>query len=352
MNFKVKIKTLAALIFSILLLLPAAGLANSNFFIPNTGYAANDILTSQKLVGYDVFGSSLVGWDTVTDTLNIYAKSGGVTTALGAPTGYYTPDTDRWNSFVRLDPSETSAWVGFTTSEHAGDDRIYQVDFATSTWTQRATSACNFDMEFYGENAYISGLNSTDWDNPNSIWMLDTSGANAHDLIIQMYSNSAGFAFDSSGNAYYAGYNGENSELNRWSAANIASAIGSTNLTYADATLLATLEAGAYDTDVDDADNVLFNGNGDYSYTAIWDGTESDDANYDYIGFGDPTMTYWNWFGFIDSEGDVTAVDGGHVYQADAAFYGIAEVNAVPVPAAVWLIGSAMLCILGIRRKN
>ena len=354
MNLKVKIKALAALTFSILLLLPAAGMADSGFFSPNTGYAANDILTTQNFVGYDVFGSSVVGWDNVTDTLNIYAKSGGVTTALGAPTGYYTPDTDRWNSFVRLDPSGTSAWVGFTTSDHAGDDRIYQVDFATLTWTRKATMASNFEMEFYDGNAYVSGLNSTISSDPTSIWLLDRTGDDDHDKIVELRGNSAGLAFDGSGNAYYATYDGYGvaGEMFRWDAANIAGAIGAGNLAISDGTKLADIEQGAYDIDVDDAGNVLFNGNGKYSYTAVWDETEGSGYNYDYIGVGDPSGAGYNWFGFLDSEGDVTKAYDGHLYQTDSAPLGIADVNAVPVPAAVWLIGSAFLCILGIRQKN
>ena len=344
MNLKVKIKTLVVLFFSILLLLPATGMADSGFLTPNTGYAANDILTNQNFIGYDVFGSSVVGWDTVTSSLNVYNKSGGVTNSLGGtPTGY-----SGWNSFVRLDPSGNSAWVGFTVSSNT-DDRIYQVDFTTGTWDHKATMACNFDMEFYGGNGYVSGLNSTDWSDPNSIWLLDTTSANTHDLIIQMTGSSAGFAFDSLGNAYYAGYNGANSELNRWDASDILSAIGPTNLTYADATQLAALEAGAYDTDVDDADNVLFNGNGSYSYAAIWDGTEGDGYNYGYIGVGSEA---YPWFGFLDSEGDVTDANGGHLYLTDYSPLGIADVNAVPVPAAIWLLGSGLLALVGIRRRN
>lgn len=342
-----KTRFLLAVIFSMLLFFPAAGMADSAFFDPMTGYAANDIQTGVSLGGYDTFGSSVVGWGN--DSLNVYDKTGGVTKALGTPTGY----SGYWNSFVRLDPLKTSAWVGFTMGGNT-DDRIYKVDFATSTWTHKATMACNFDMEFYDGNPFVSGQNSTNWDDPNSIWLLDTTGANNHDKIVEIRGNATGLAFDGSGNAYNATYDGYGApgELFRWDATSVAGAIGTGHLAIADGTKLSDIELSAYDTDVDDAGNVLFNGNGSYVYTAIWDGTEGDGYNYDYIGVGDSSGAGWNWFTFIDSEGNVTEVDGGALYQTDSAAYGIAEVNAVPIPAAVWLLGSGLLGLIGIRRRR
>ncbi|WDP90897.1 MAG: VPLPA-CTERM sorting domain-containing protein [Desulfobacter sp.] len=332
--------TMAITSFLVIMGLAVTAGASSAFFDTSAAtagtYVANDIISNQYFGGYDVSGATVYGW--ANNTLKIMNKNNGaVISDLGTPDNY-----TGYNSFVRLDPTGTSSWVGFTVEGNV-DDRIYQVDHATGTWTQMATMAGNFDMDFSNGNAYVSGLNSTDWSDPTSIWRLDTSGADNHDKIVEMSGNSAGLAFDAAGNAYYASYDGGG--LYRWAAADIAGAAGAGNLNYTDGTKLTDLELGAYDVDVDDAGNVIFNGNGGYSFTAVWNGTEGDGTNYDYIGIGPGS----HWFSFIDSEGDVTK--DGSLYQADFYNNGIAEAKPVPVPAAVWLLGTGLAALAGIRRK-
>jgi len=171
---------------------------------------ATDILTGAGyFVGFDVSGDSVVGW--ASGSLKQFDKSSGAVLAdLGAPSGY-----SGYNSFVRMDPSGNSAWAAFTVYDGTNDDRIYQVDISTGTWTHEATLACNFDLEFSGGNAYVSGLNSGNWSDPTCIWQLDTSGADNHDKIVEMSGNSAGLAFDASGNAYYAS---NDALLYRWAS--------------------------------------------------------------------------------------------------------------------------------------
>lgn len=305
--------------------------AESAIFAPESGYEANDILTSECFSGYDVDGNNVVGWvdDWVNDihSLKMCNKRGTETTDLGGPGDY----SYGWNNFVKLDPSGDSAWVGFSVFGNT-DDRIYQVDFATGTWTYRATMAGNFELEFSGGNPYVSGLNSTSWSDPSSIWLLDVSGNDNHDLIASIGGYSAGFAFDSSGNLYYA-TNGLSGNVLIWyTAGQIANAVETGGLSFSEAAKLSDINGGAYDSDVDDADNVLFSANGICSYTAIWDGTVGSGTNYDVIGTGNGQ--WGNWFCFVDSQGDVTT--GGSLYQSDYYFNGIAEVS-VPESALLML---------------
>lgn len=305
----------------------------SAIFAPVSGYEANDILGSEYFSGYDVDGNNVVGWvdDWVNDihSLKMCNKAGTQTTDLGGPGDY----SYGWNNFVKLDPSGDSAWAGFSVFGNT-DDRIYQVDLATGTWSYRATMAGNFELEFFGGEPYVSGLNSTNWSDPSSIWLLDVSGNNNHELIASIGGYSAGFAFDSSGNLYYATNGLSDNVLIRYTATQIADAVETGGLGFSDAALLSDIDGGAYDTDVDDADNVLFSANGTYSYTAIWDGAAGSGTNYELIGTGNGQ--WGNWFCFVDSQGDVST--GGSLYQSDYFFNGIAEIC---VPESALLMWSA-----------
>jgi hypothetical protein len=77
-----------------------------------------------------------------------------------------------------------------------------------------------------------------------------------------------------------------------------------------------------------------------------------EDNSQDYI------IDDWTWVD-LTSLGDVIGLefslsssDTGAYGMNTPAYFAMDNLNAVPVPAAVWLLGSAMLCILGIRRKK
>ncbi|MCK4624147.1 MAG: PEP-CTERM sorting domain-containing protein [Phycisphaerae bacterium] len=338
------------LTLTIVMFMASSAMAASSSITPTKpGYTANDILTGYAFGGFDVSGSQVVGWATGTgSSLKVLAKDGSSTTDLG------TPDyggTTYYNSFVRLDPSGNSVWAGFTVGDNS-DDRIYQVNVTTKTWTQKATLAGNFDLEFSGGNPYVSGLNG---ETGNSIWLLDTSGSNNHDLIASIDGNSTGLAFDSSGNLYnttYDGY-GTASVLLKYTSTQVTGAVGASSLTRNDATKLSDTPAGAYDTTCDADGNVLFNINGSFTghsnFTAIWNGTSGNGYNYNELAYG--TGAAWNWHTFLDAEGIVTESGEGTFYQVDWCCNGIAEVT-VPEPATMCLLAVGGIGVLLRRRRN
>ncbi len=305
--------------------------ADSDFFEPVSGYQAKDILTNVAFDGYDTYGSNVLCWNG--NSLKIYNKNGTQTKDLGSPAGY-----SGWNSFVKLDPSGNSAWVGLTVSGNT-DDRIYQVDLDSSTWTYKATLGGNFEVGFYESNVYALALNETLAYGTASIWLMDSTGNNNHDLIASIGGYSAGIALDAFGNIYYGTSGiGSGNTLVKFTAGQLAGAIGADYLELTDAILLSEIDGGAYDTDIDDAGNVIFSANGtESSYVAVWDGYTGSGTNYDLLGTGKGTV---NWFSSIDSEGDMT--DEGLLYQSDFYFDGLAEVT-IPEPATIILLGLAGL---------
>ena len=101
----------------------------------------------------------------------------------------------------------------------------------------------------------------------------------------------------------------------------------------------------------------------EYSTTVYSWGTSLDDFFYD--GNAGVSGTYWQYFVAETTSGnfdgytssgtgavDRTLSDGSWDGWQNPGWEGGVPNNPVPVPAAVWLIGSAFLCILGIRRKN
>ncbi|MBN1435623.1 MAG: PEP-CTERM sorting domain-containing protein [Sedimentisphaerales bacterium] len=345
MSQKGKSHLLSLVTLTVLTVLSTA-YADSTFLVAQPGYQSSDILTSQSVAGYDVQGDNVIAWinDYVNGgSLKLMNTSGTVISDLGTPAGY----DYGWNNFVRLDPSGDSVWVGMSVDGNT-DDRIYQVDLATQSWAYKATMAGNFEMEFSGGNAYVTGLNSTSWLDPTSIWLLDTSGSNDHDCIAAIGGYSAGFAFDSAGNVYYATNGLADNALISFSAAQVAAAVGASSMDINDATILSDLLGGGYDTTVDEADNVICNANYSGSdtepeshYVAMWNGNVGSGTNYDVLATAQGP--WGDWISLIDSQGNVT-VDGS-IYQADFYYNGIAELSAVPEPITVTLLllGSGML---------
>lgn len=320
---------------------------DSAFVAPAPGYAAEDVATTQYFGGFDLFGNEIVGF--AGGSLGVYDLAGTLVNGLGNPADYFAAYSGNvFNSFVRLDPTLSSAWVGFSVIGNL-DDRIYQVDFATGVWSQRAVLGGNYDLEFFNGTPFVSGLNSSSFFDPNRIWLLDTSGLNAHDLIADVGGLSAGLAFDSDGNLYYGASDLDFStfqttgQLLMYTASQVAGAIGGSSLSRGDAILLSDLPGGGFDTDVDDANNVLFTFNGASAHVlGVWNGTPGAGENFVILAKGSVPDS-GNFLTYVDSEGDVFS-HGGAAYVADYGFPGVARVTAVPEASSFVL--AALACAL------
>ena len=227
---------------------------------------------------------------------------------FGKPAEY---DLQSYPSFLSLSPDGTSLWAGYTDLANV-DARIYQVDPATGTWEHRASFPSNWDLEYWNDSLLVSGLNSADYNAPNAIYVLDTSGLDQHRVIIETGGSSAGLAIDSRGNLYYGtSFLAGSNALYRWDSASLAAVIetpGAAALQLADAEKLTDLPMGVYDCEVDAADQVVFSMNvwGSTQVLARWDGLAGDGFNYDTLALSD------SWLGMVKSRGDYTIQTPGN----------------------------------------
>ncbi len=336
-------------------------LGASNILTPSgiytADYQANDYYTDwDDIKAFDVLGDRVVIWTDLAGVQVLNRTTGAVENSVGVPQSWYDSlpgEVDIWNSFVAADPDGSAYWVGFSTST-IGQDRIFQVenDGGSWNWNHRATLASNWAIDFYGDNAYVSGLNSAAWGDPNRIWLLDTSGNNNHTMIANVGGNSAGLAFDAEGNLYYGTFTMTGSWPNTVTSGELYEFdnedVAAGNLGLSDARKLADLVQGAGDIIVDDADQVIFTMNqmdGPWQ-VAMWNGVEGSGNNYDIIATG--TGANGNFFSGIDASGDFT--QGGILYVNDGnflqAYPGLAGISAVPEPASAMMVLSGVLILL------
>ena len=281
----------------------------STWLTPEAGYISRDIIPDKAFSCHDISGNNLYAIDS--DGLYGYDLT---TLQQTHDFGKAPADYSGWVSFVTADPDGTKIWVGYTVSGLT-DDRIYSVDIATGTWTHVATFPGNFDMEIVHGNYYVSGLNTEGWDGVNDvncISLLDLSGNDQHQKLIEVGGNSSGLAVDAAGNVYNAKYDPSGSTLMyQWAAADLANVITATDgsfLTLDDGIILTSMPGnGPYDCDVDDAGNMLFNCN-DFtggSFMAVWNGNTGEAENYEKLGvYGGSSFA---WFSMLKATGDITA---------------------------------------------
>ncbi len=214
-------------------------------------------------------------------------------------------------SFLCLSPDESTLWAGFTDLDNV-DARIYSVDVESGAWSLEARMPSNWDLVFWNDSILVSGLNSADYNNPNAIYVLDTSGADQHRVIVETGGSTAGLAVDSHGNLYYgSSYFMDPNAIYRWDSAQLAAVIESptaTPLQLGDALKLSDLPTGAHDCEVDAGDNLVFTMN-------TWDGTQvigrwnsisGDGFNYDTLA------TSSEWLGMVKSRGNYTVPVAGN----------------------------------------
>ncbi|MEE9462537.1 MAG: hypothetical protein V3V53_11940, partial [Bacteroidales bacterium] len=283
-----------------------SGVAQS-YLNPSVGFKARDIFPAHdNFQAFDVYDSLLYGTDG--DTIHCLSlRSGEVIRKYGKPAGYVS-----FPSFISLSPDGQEIWAGFTVIGNA-DDRIYRIDVGTGDWVLQATLGSNIDPVWWNDSILVSGLNSTSWDAPGSIFVLDTSGQDNHRKIIETGGYAAGLAVDSLGGIYYGtSYSMDPNVLLRWDSSTVAGIVAgdiSDTLRPEDAGKLSDLTAGTYDSHIDAGGNLLFNLNlfGANKVIAKWDGTEGDGYNYDTLAIA--TGEY-DWLGYIKSEGNIDSLPG------------------------------------------
>ncbi|MFO7658757.1 MAG: DUF4465 domain-containing protein [Bacteroidales bacterium] len=302
----------------ILLLLFITSTTAQSYLTPGRSYKTKDILVNyQGFATFEVHDSLLYANDG--DTIRCFnLKTEQQIRRYGKPSGYTS-----WPSFLTISPNGKEIWAGFTNPGNT-DDRIYSINIESGVWDLQAHLSGNFDLEFLNDNILVSGLNSSDWQDPASVFLLDTTGADNHRRIIETGGSSAGLAADAKGNVYYGtnfySTSGPNA-LYRWDSAAVAEVIHNTGDTLkpGDAIKLTDLPNAAYDCEVDTAGNILFNINSPSSdkVLAVWNGTSGDGFNFDTLAL---TADGMDWLTMIKTCGNVLDhTNGNGVYILSVA---------------------------------
>jgi len=214
-------------------------------------------------------------------------------------------------SFLCLSPDDSTLWAGYTDLDNL-DARIYSIDVESGSWSLEARMPSNFDLAFWNDSILISGLNSADYNSPNAIYVLDTSGGDRHRMIVETGGSSAGLAVDSHGNLYFGSSSFlDPNALYRWDSAQVAAVIESpsaTPLQLTDAAVLSGLPSGANDCELDEGDNLVFTMNtwGGIQVIGRWNNVPGEGLNYDTLA------TSLEWLGLIKSRGDYTLPTAGN----------------------------------------
>ena len=278
-----------------------------SYLTPSLGHQARDIFPGySNFQAIDIYDTLLYGTDG--DTIHcLNLETGASVNKYGKPAGY-----SAFPSFLAVSPDGKELWAGYTVIGNA-DDRIYRINLETGDWSLEALLGSNIDMVWWKNSILVSGLNSTNWADPGSIFVLDTSGQNTHRKIIETGGYAAGLALDTLGNLYYGtSYSMDPNVLLCWDSITIAGILadqGTDTLRPGDADKLSDLSGGPYDTHIDAGGNVLFNMNlfGSDKIIAKWNGNTGDGYNYQTLAIA--TGDY-DWLGYVKSQGNIDSLPG------------------------------------------
>ena len=207
-------------------------------------------------------------------------------------------------------------------------------------WKHRATFPGNWDLVFWNDSILVSGLNSSSWDAPSAIFVLDTTGNNAHRRIIEPGGYSAGLGIDDQGNLYYGtSYAMDPNALYRWHVDTLRKVIEEPQeavLQISHGEKLTDLPAGVYDCEVDQGGHVLFNMNLDVGIQALckWNGVWGDGQHIDTLA---TAAGEWDWLGNLKSLGNIGLTEPGNMvvtYSFGQPLAAITHISTVGMPEA------------------
>lgn len=279
---------------------------------PRHGYSIATWLSEYTNSGAFAFSDTLFYLNEGDTIRELGIQSGSELNKYGKPQEYAIPS---YPTFLTLSTDGSALWAGYT-SDGAIDDRIYSIDVGTGAWELQATFPGNMDLAFWNDSILVSGLNSSSWDAPSAIFMLDTTGANLHRRIIEPGGYSAGMALDQQNNLYYGtSYATDPNGLYRWDSSMVHQAIedpDSPLLLVAQGEKLSDLPGGVYDCEVDEGGNVLFNMNlyGGIMALCKWNGTSGDGNNLDTLA---TASGIYDWLGNLKSKGDIALSEPGNM---------------------------------------
>jgi len=293
------------------LLLVAMTVTGQTYLSHDNGFKSSYFSSERAFVSaIDVSGNLL--FTSTVDTIRVLDMMKGKTLRQ-----YVKPADDKasiYASFLTVSPGGQFLWAGYTSADNM-DDRIYCIDLESGLWDLKARFPKNFELAYWNDSLLVSGINSASPEDPNGIFLLDTTGQDLHRILIETGGYSSGLAIDSTGNIYYGtSLMTDPNALCMWDSSLVAKIMGiplADTLSLADARKLSDLPAGAYDCDLDKSGNLVLNLNQfmGKKVVAKWNGIAGNGINLDTLAY---TSGDWDWMAIIKTRGDITVPESGN----------------------------------------